>query len=363
MQNNKSMKINLILIIILVNAQSLICQKIISISEIRFGDNYSAIKINQLVPSLQFSDFMPDDIEVDHLGNIFIVDKQNDRIIQFSSDLKVKNFLDLKKPLQKRMTPKLANRNIIENHLYNVKLEIDRQNNLYALVEVEELFLDLLKFDKTGEIVDVFKLNGGIPEQYLRDFFISQQNKIYINTLPVDILNIEYLKAGQVFVYNLNGDLIGRTDYFIEDNDGLALKRNLLNPDDLQIDFFLTTETVVKKTDNLEFKNSLSTPNLESKEWSFLGVDNRNMIYYFQGRMPIRIRRINPYLNVYDDIVLDDNFLKSQKILFKSEIKNVELNKSGEIILFGLKTNKPNYSCYDYFDSAEITGLIINIKF
>ncbi len=363
MQNNIIKKIHLLLIIILINAQSIVSQKIISIDEIKFGDNSSEIKIKQQVHSLQFSDFVPDDIEVDRFGNIFIVDKQNDRILQFSSDFKAKQFLDMKEPLQRHISSSNDFRYFIENHLYSVKLEIDLQNNVYALIGINEFFIDLFKYDKTGQFVNDFKLNGDKPQQYLRDFFISSQDKIYINTFPINILNIEYLNTGQVFVYDLGGAFIGRTDYFIEDNDRVAIKRNLLNESDFQLDFFLIPESTVKTTDKLILKSSLSTPNINSKAWSFLGIDNHNRIYYIQGRMPLIIRRINSDRISYDDLAIDEKFFKSNNIVFKSEIKNVELTKEGEIILFCLKVNNSTYSYEDYFGFSEVTGSIVQLEF
>jgi hypothetical protein len=363
MQNNIIKKIHLLLILILINAQSIIPQRIIFADEVKFGDKSSEIKILQQVRAMQFSDLVPDDIEVDQFGNIFIVDKQHDRILQFSSNLEEKHSIDIKIPLLKKLNTSDEVRYLIEHHLYKTELEFDSKNNLYVLISLNEFYLDIFKFDETGQLINEFIINGNGPQHYLRDFFISRQDKIYINTFPINILDIEYLNTGQVFVYDLEGDFIGRTDYFIEDNNSIAIKRNLLNRSDFQLDFFPILENEVKTTDKLILKNSFSIPYNKNKSWSFLGIDINNQLYFIQGRKPLIVRRINSDRTTYDDFIIDENLFKSKNILFKSEIKNVELTKSGEIILFGLKFIKSDYSCDDYFDSSEVNGSIIKLEF
>lgn len=182
-------------------------------------------------------------------------------------------------------------------------------------------------------------------------------------TYPYNIQDLEYINNGQVYVYNLKGIFEGRTDYFIEDNYGIPYKRNLMNNNEFQLNSYLPVFDKILKSNDLKLTARFIAPLKFSKAWSFLGIDSLNRIYFFQGVLPLIIRRINPDRNTFNDLILDQEFFRSINLVFKNELKNVELLKNGEILLFGLTNKQPDCNVNDTFNFSDLSGSIVKIKF
>jgi len=300
--------------------------------DIKYGTSAGELSNEVNFKSGLYYDIIPDDLEIDYENNIYLCDRFTKNIFKFTSNMEL---LYEKRIDDKYFKQILNSDNIdqsVEKVLYQIDLETDNLGNLYLLISITDLYVNMIKYDKNGNLVDNFYLTNPFPKQYLRNFFISSNNRIYIKTFPFSPQDITYTEDGIVFVYDLDGEFLGRVDYYIEDNKGNIYKRNLLSNDYLQIDsYYPTTPNNVKKTSERKIKSSLKIDYSNQKTWYFLGVDNSDNIYFIHGKQTMVIRKFNFSDNSIEDLKIEGNEMKEFGVLFVNNHNNISIGPSGDI--------------------------------
>lgn len=355
--------ISLILLSLLILASDLYAQKYFLLGDIKYGSAPEQLGNDLVIESGNFFDLIPGDLEIDLENNIYVCDKFSRKIFKFTSELDLiyEQTID-----DKFFNDAIANTNYNqfgEKILYQFDLETDILGNLYVLISATELYVNLLKYDKYGNLMENFSLDKTIPNQYLRDFFISGKNKIFINTFPFSPQDVHYINEGPVFVYDLDGNFLGRTDYFIEDKGGNVYKRNLLNPMQLQIDAYNKQNGQVVKTTNLELIGSIKIDYSQDRAWHFLGVDKLDNIYFTHGQQNVLVRKFNFSDNTIEDVKIEEKDLKNLGVLFANNFNNISLSPDGNIFLCGIRNSSREKSLNDRFSIDDVLLTIITLNY
>jgi hypothetical protein len=309
-----------------------------------------------------FYDFIPDNIEVDHEGNVYLCDKSTKMILKLSPEMDILYKKEISKEFFKSTTGAIDNEQDIKIIYYNINLETDISGNLYALISMNDLFTNLISFTKNGDLRTSFQLSDQIPFQYIRDFFISDRGKIFINTFPFSPQDIQYVNDGLVFVYDLNGDFLGRTDYFIEDKEGVIYKRNLLNPIEFQLDSYKNQNNEIMNTTNLELIRSLNKDYSQDRSWHFLGVDKLDNIYFTQGQQNLLFRKFNFSNQSVEDIKIEVKELENLGVLFYNNFNNISLSPDGNILFCGIRNSSGEKPLIDRFSIDDVILTILTIN-
>src|ERR1035438_8180803 len=105
--------------------------------------------------------------------------------------------------------------------MYDVSLQGDKENNLYVSLTTERHFLTLLKYDKMGKLLKHISLNKILGSRDIKGFYVNYWNGIiYMFTLPLFYGDHNDF----IFVFNQEGDLLGKVDYYIMGSDSNIYK-------------------------------------------------------------------------------------------------------------------------------------------
>lgn len=352
-----------IFLFILFSFSFIYSQSIQLLGNIKYGDLDKELGKPGTLETGYFHDLITDDIEIDYEKNIYLCDKYTKKILKFTNDMKLIYAKKISYE-QLKSTHNFTNENQnFKKVFYNVDLETDKTGNLYVLVTMGEAYLNLIKFDGNGNLISEFHLSGQLPAQRLIDFFISNTGKIFINTFPHNPQDMHHINEGLVFVYNLDGEFLGRTDYFIEDNEGHIYKRNLLNHTQFQIDSFKKNNSYqIKKTTDIESRGNLKIDYSNNQtSWRFLGVDNYDNVYFIHGKEVVIIRKLNFKNNRINDIKIEKSKLDEMGVLFANNFNNISIAPDGDIIFCGIKRTERNKTLNDSFNIDDTSVSILKL--
>ena len=349
--------------LILTLAPSLLyAQGIHLLGQIKYGTLEQELVKTNTFEKGSFYDLMPDDLEIDSENNIYLCDRFTKKILKFSRDMELIYTTEIDEGLLQVSHNSKDEYQKLNKSFYRVDLETDTTGNLYALVSLSELYSNLIKFDSHGELIPEFPLITQFPEQRLIDIFISSTGNIFINTFPHNLQDRRYIDDGLVFVYNLEGDFLGRADFFIEDSKGTTYRRNLLIKDYLQIDaYYPNTSGKVEKSSEEMLKTNMKVDYSNQKSWHFLGVDKFDNVYFIHGKQNVIVRKFNFSENTISDIKIEEKNLTDLKILFANNFNNICLTPDGDIIILGIQNTTGIKSLYDTYNVDEVSVVVIKL--
>lgn len=242
----------------------------------------------------------------------------------------------------------------------SVKLGIDFQNNLYVSLMWSDYFSQMLKFDSSGNQIKNFELKNPKPAGRTYPIFISKSNKLYIYTFLLELEPSEWAK-GYVYVYNIDGKFLGRTDYYVENSDGMVYKIDPGYKEFRVEQFDSTPRNEITKSDSLEHKGRISIEykyrsyepgsifGSEEDSWGYIDLDKNNNIYFAN---PFMIKKYDKTNSFIENINISIKKLDKSKIF--AHIHFLKVNNEGEIFVYGFK---------NYDDSFKDNDKIVILKY
>jgi hypothetical protein len=341
-------------------------------NKIKFGNNLGELGKNVKLKSRIPNGYVPDVIIFDLDNSIYICDKFTKNIIKYDSEL---NFL-----FEIEINEELQNSKVFldKGFSHSVKLSfechlsLDQYENLYVLITQNEAFYSLLKYNKNGEIVENFKLSGQYPKQRAIGILISKKDRIFIKTFPYSPVDKSYDDDGLIFAYDLDGKFLGRTNYSIEDSQGsiYLLNTTMDKKNVLWIDQFEPSNyEIINQTSSLELKASLQTSLPNNLSLPFIGIDDKNKLYYAGSGMeaPFLIRIFDFSKKTISEISLNRKEIEKalidqfNTVLFHDPFI---VSPDGSLYLYGIKSKDGiiNYSCKYKSDDLELNIIKLTLK-
>lgn len=226
------------------------------------------------------------------------------------------------------------------------KLAVDTSGNIYCLTLSLEYFVSITKFDSSGNLIRKFDADSKMPRRNERitDFSISSSNKIYLNTFPHGRTRTE---VNPVYVYDLNGNQLGKLDYHIEDLHGNVYRLDTSQKNEIILDKYQQTKT----------KPSRELVKLAEKRIKgnvFVGVDGANNIYVADVN---GIEKLNPTFQEVHTIRAPIKELEQDRIY--SNARNLRVASDGVIYLFGQRRELSKQKDGGY---AKVSSVMIRLK-
>lgn len=364
-------------IFLLVIISSIICSQSFELIElkgkIKFGNKPGELGKNIQSNSAIPTGFTPEDIIFDNDNNIYICDRFSKRIIKYDSELKFIFEIQMDDEHFQDRLIKYNNTLVPEATAYEVHLDTDKYRNLYVLITHGESFYRIIKYNKKGELINNFKLGEPYPMQRTIGIIISSKDRILVKTSSYSPVNSTYFQDGLIFVYDLNGKFLGRTDYSIDGSNGYIYKRNTTadKRNMLWIDRFEPLiNGNIDQTLSLKLDASLHVNLPVNTSMPFIGIDRKNKLYFAgsnPGSAPLKflIEIFDFSDNKVTEISLDrkevENRLHNQfnTVLFHNPFV---LSPDGNIYLCGIKSNNSKINSAEKINSDDIELNILKLQ-
>ncbi len=327
---------------------------------IKVGNNFGEIgKGLQLDNGIPVS-YLPDDIVVDNNENFFICDKFSKKIIKYDKELNPQYEIQIE---DMNAMQKYIKRNGKEYPLtldFNIHLRIDQSNNLYALISKDGLFYKMLKYDNSGKNDPSFIIGNELEGKIANTFFIEDQ-KIFVLTSPPNFFDKTYMNEGNVFIYTLSGEFLGKANYYIEDSKGNIYKQNNLNKKNkLWIDQYSSGQVKGLITNNSKVNKSLFGDLPDNTALRFLGTDKFDNLYFVDKNIEGITGKIFDFnKNEVKNIFVKQEIIKQYSNQFNLVIPHDPfiLSPAGELYLITIKCNQGN----DWFKNTNYSDVSLVI--
>ncbi len=302
----------------LVTNISLIAQNKNSVIILKYSFNAVNTLINKDKITTQKELFFKD-VAIGLAGKIYISDAISKKIISFKKNGEYDSEINLDIDL--------------DNTQFDmIKISIDVKDNLYVLLLNGEFYIKLVKYFN-GKIINNFNLENPLPFDRNTALLVSN-DKIFIRTTS-SAPDPRYAEDGEVFVYNTNGQFLGRTDYAYEDLNGFVYKRKP-NKEKYYIEIFRATENILmtrdlKKIDDIVIPYSQPGRKTNKDWWSIVGIDQQNNIYFFNG---YKVLKYNPKLNTKMESIFNIKRIEDKSISIKYPA-NVKVDFDGKLYVLG----------------------------
>ena len=265
--------------------------------------------------------------------NLYITNKDELTIIKFDKTGR--------KIFTKNLMHNLRSRkidNITNYPSFDANTETDASGNIYCLITSNEYFLDFLKYDSNGVFQEKFTLKGSNPSNRITSYYINHPtSEIIFNTMPVDITNPKNFNVGKIFIYNLKGEFLRKSKYYIHDSDNNLYKADYKN------DGF----EVIKIYDGLKETKKMKIPyenivkekwqRSNSDNWYFVGVGKNESFYYANND---RIAKFNFNKNTI-------KYIKIKNIIgnnLYTSSQNIKTTPKGELVIKAFSENVFGYA-------------------
>jgi hypothetical protein len=209
-----------------------------------------------------------------------------------------------------------------------------------------EYFVSITRFDSAGRFIKRYSANDKMPPRNERivDFYVSNSNKIYLNTFPH---GRTHTGENPVYVYNLEGNLLGKVNYHIEDLDG----------DVYTFDTSPQNGSTVHKYKQTNTRPSRELSKLSEKEINenvFVGIDGGNNIYVARANV---IGKYNANLQEVQKVQAPLKELEKDGIY--SNHRNMRVGYDGTLYLFG---QRRDLSKEKEGGHAKVLSVLVRLK-
>jgi hypothetical protein len=315
------------------------------------------------LPTIAFySNYIPDDYLIDNENNIYISEAFNKRIYKYNKHFELLNTIEIKDPAFTGLSYYNNNKPNPMETMYDVSLQGDKENNLYVSITTERHFLTLLKYDKMGNLIKRMSLNKVLGSRDITGFYVNYWNGIiYMYTLHSFFGDHNDF----IFVFNQEGDLLGKVDYYLMRSDSNIYKTNKGK------DYF---QVIKYKFDNKYNPSAnlteLNKIRVDKKEpyngmtYPFFGVDQNNN-YYFGVDPDYNIEKFDFRQNKVTEIKIDKKVLAGMKI--KTNFDKIKVAPNGEIYWLGLEakelTKRVAHESIPKSNSNDVFVTVIKINY
>jgi len=294
-------------------------------------DNYKTINAqnskNINDKTLMQKDLFYKDVTFDNEQRIYLSDAISKKILVFNRNGKFDSEINLNNDV---------------NNIDFTQIKIcSYKDNLYVLLLNGEFYVKLVKYIK-GKMVQNFELEN--PSPIDRNINVTANNdKIFVTIAP-SALDPRYYEKGLVFVYSTDGDFLGRTDYFYEDENGRIYK-STGDKNNYYIQIFEAPKTKkILMTKDLKKIDEIAIPYIQSGKisnqdrWYYVGHDEQNNIYVSNN---YKVLKYNSYTKLKKEIYFDANNIRNNDLFITNNTK-IRCDFTGKLFLLELKIDHKN---------------------
>lgn len=307
--------------------------------------------------------YTPDDIEIDINNNFYICDRFSKRIIKYDSLLNYLYEIKIEdENFQGNFIYREGRKALVEL-FFQVYLETDMAGNLFVLISKQSYYYRLMKYNKSGQAVIDFNLDV-LPRNMRVDGLKCSKDKLFIYSFEEFNLDTPDYHKSSTFIYNLEGNLLGRSDAYVEDYKGRKYKKGTEATAILINQYLPVKDGKISHSSELIVNKSISANNPQSRNLMFIDFDSNNNLYFMEV-YPFGLQIINFDSDEKKEIYWETSLQKYIKSNYKILIPNIRqfiISSGGEIYTYGFCTKNKDENLYDKFNYGELELKFLQIK-